>query len=262
MTRLVVFTLVPAFLGVAVQSYSQSASLSGVVKDASGAAVPETLVMVASEASKTSHEVSANSNGEFTITGLDPGTYTVSAKRPGFYKSLKEGLKLRPGKTVFLNIQLDLSRAPNRLKRIKRPFGMRIERKAHTQFERELIGEAEQAPCPDGNWTHQKGNGVRWPSCLNSEAVKYYAELTSRYVRGDFPFAYPELKSGRAYYHADVKRDRVKKRWKVELVLEYSDYCGNLCGTFFEIIRTIYFDDDKRIVEIEGDDEGAHGGIS
>jgi len=262
MTWLVLFALVPAFLLPAVQSDSQWGSLSGVVKDASGAAVPKTLVMVSGGTSKVTREVMTDSSGEFVMTGLEPGTYAVTAECPGFYKSVQKGVQLRPGGTIALEIKLDLSRAPNYLKRIKEPFGMVIEREAQSEYERELIRRAEQVPCRDGKWTKEEGNAVRWPSCLNGEAVKYYAELTSRYERGDFPFAYPELKSGRAYYHADVKRDRVKKRWRVELVLEYSDDCGNLCGTFFEIIRTIYFDDGKRIVEIEGDDEGAHGGIS
>ena len=218
--------------------------------------------MISAGSSGEIRNVVSGSKGEFVVTGLEPGDYTVTAKKPGFLTFQKEGIKARAGKTVVLKIRLEISGVPSRLKKIKNPFGMGIERKARSKIERELIDKAEQVPCPDGEWTKENGEAVRWPRCLNGEAVRYYADLTSRYERGDFPFTYPRLRSGRAYYYAGVKRDHAKKRWRVEMVLEYSDDCGNMCGTFFQIIRTIYFDYDLRVIEIEGDEEGAHGGIS
>jgi hypothetical protein len=97
---------------------------------------------------------------------------------------------------------------------------------------------------------------------VNGEAVKYYSDPISRYEQGEFPFAYPTLEEGRGYYHASVERDSKNKRWRVQMSLEYADYCGNLCAESFEIIRTIYFDDNLKVVGIEGDDEGAKGFIS
>lgn len=261
MKRLLVPVFMSLLLGSSGQCHSQLASLHGIVKDASGAVVPATVVRVSGRTSKVAREAITDVNGEFVMTGLKPGLYAVEAKFPGFYKYRLENLRLRSGASHTLKIQLDLQKGPSYLGKIKEPFGMVVERIASSEFETELIAKAETVPCPNGVWTLRGGDSVRWPVCLNKEAVDYYMQLIGRYKNGDFPFSYPQLEIGRAYYHAEVSPS-AGKTWTVNMKLEYADYCGDVCGTSFEIIRVIHFDQHGKIIGVEGDDEGAHGTIS
>ena len=260
MKRLLVPVFMSLLLGSSGQCHSQLASLHGIVKDATGAVVPATVVRVSGRTSKVAREAITDVNGEFVMTGLEPGLYAVEAKFPGFYKYRLENLRLRSGASHTLKIQLDLQKGPSYLGKIKEPFGMVVERIASSEFGSELIAKAETVPCPNGVWTLREGDGVRWPICLNKEAVDYYSELMERYKTGHFPLSTPKLETGRAYYHAVVSPG-AGKTWTVNMKLEYADYCGILCGMDFEIIRVIHFDQHGKVIAIEGDDEGAHGGI-
>src|ERR1043165_8452117 len=70
-------------------------TLTGVVKDASGAVLPGVTVEAASPAliEKTRSAVT-DSTGQYRITGLTPGTYTVTFTLSGFSTLKREGVEL------------------------------------------------------------------------------------------------------------------------------------------------------------------------
>jgi len=258
MARFFTFALLSAFLAHPSLVHPQSASLTGVIVDPTGAVVPGTTIRVLSASGELERQVVSGWNGQFSMSGLEPGKWTVTAKHPGMFEFRKEGLKLKPGKVTRLEITVGVSPFPAHSKRIeiKKPFAMLVERKAKTNFERGLISKAEHAPCPEDRWCKQDADEPLWPVCLNWKAIRYYENLIHEYELGIFPRSVSKLHTGQAYYYAAIKRNRSKKGWVVEMYFQYAHSCGNLCGLGFEIIRTVYFDQELNIVKTEGDGQG------
>jgi len=61
-----------------------TASLSGVVKDSSGAAVSKSKVMLKNVATAVEHTTTTNDAGAYLFLDITPGSYLVSASAPGF----------------------------------------------------------------------------------------------------------------------------------------------------------------------------------
>jgi len=59
-----------------------TASLSGVVKDSSGAAVPKSKVMLKNVATGVEHTTTTNGAGAYLFPNIAPGSYMVSASAP------------------------------------------------------------------------------------------------------------------------------------------------------------------------------------
>ncbi len=65
-------------------SQAATASLSGTVNDAKGAALPKANVVIRSESNGSIKTTVSDASGHFSIDGLRPGSYTVEASAPGF----------------------------------------------------------------------------------------------------------------------------------------------------------------------------------
>ena len=61
-----------------------SSSISGVVLDAAGGAIPGATVVVTSDATGTKFEAVTNGTGAFNVPALPVGTYTVTVSLAGF----------------------------------------------------------------------------------------------------------------------------------------------------------------------------------
>lgn len=84
------------------------ASLSGLVVDPDGAALPGVTVTARNEASGFSRTVVTSANGRFVFNGLIPGTYTLTAELQGFRGLERSGIELRVGQESSLNLQMEL----------------------------------------------------------------------------------------------------------------------------------------------------------
>src|SRR5579875_2039220 len=92
-------------------SYAQqlTATLNGTAYDQSGAVVPNAEVVVKNEASGDTRQTTANNSGYFTLTALQPGTYTVTISAQGFRSWQQQHLTLALGDNRTLpNIALQV----------------------------------------------------------------------------------------------------------------------------------------------------------
>jgi len=90
-----------------VSSASAQATISGVVKDTSGAVLPGVTVEASSPALiEKVRAVTTDSNGQYSIVDLRPGTYAVAFTLPGFSTVKREGLELAGTFTATVNVEL------------------------------------------------------------------------------------------------------------------------------------------------------------
>src|ERR1700742_1037571 len=71
-----------------------SASLSGQVTDAGGAAVPGAKVSIRNLDTNLTQSVMSNAEGLYTISPLPPGPYTLTVETAGFQRYVQNGLVL------------------------------------------------------------------------------------------------------------------------------------------------------------------------
>jgi hypothetical protein len=93
-------------LGASVPALAQSSSassLSGVVVDADGGAIPGATVIVKNNATGVTIEAVSNATGRFSFPGLDAGTYTLTVSLTGFKTFVASDVRLlaaRPGEVT------------------------------------------------------------------------------------------------------------------------------------------------------------------
>lgn len=85
---------------------SDNASISGVVKDPSGAVVANAKVSVKNDGTAFERQTTTNSSGFYTVTNISPGYYTVSVEATGFKKTATSRNKLDAGVPIAVNIEL------------------------------------------------------------------------------------------------------------------------------------------------------------
>jgi hypothetical protein len=89
-----------------VLAQQELATITGEVKDASGALVPQAMVTVTNIGTNISVKVETNDQGSYTIPSLRPGDYTVTAEKSGFNKTLRTGVTLQVNQFTRIDITL------------------------------------------------------------------------------------------------------------------------------------------------------------
>ena len=80
------FLVIPLLLPAAVTAQTNRASVRGTVHDAKQAVIPEAKVSVTNSATGERRTVSADSDGNYTISSLPAGRYELNAEYPNFQK--------------------------------------------------------------------------------------------------------------------------------------------------------------------------------
>ena len=84
--RIFGIALLFALATVALFAQSDLGTITGFVKDPSGATIPGATVVVKSEATGTERRATTNEAGSFTVTNIPAGFYTITVEAKGFKK--------------------------------------------------------------------------------------------------------------------------------------------------------------------------------
>ena len=93
-------------LGLPLFAQTSLGTIVGTITDESGAAIPHVAVTVTNEATSASRSVVTSESGNYTVTSLQPGPYTVQAEMKGFRTEVQNGLKLDVNQTLRADIAL------------------------------------------------------------------------------------------------------------------------------------------------------------
>ena len=104
------FTAILCFC-VSVSGSARAQGLSdmrGTVVDSSGGALPGVQIVVTNQATGTFREATSNTDGSWSVPGLTPGAYQVSAELTGFKRFLRRDLAVIVGTTATVPVTLEL----------------------------------------------------------------------------------------------------------------------------------------------------------
>jgi hypothetical protein len=82
---------------------SDVGTITGFVKDPSGAVVPSAKVVIKSDATGEEHAVTADGSGHYTVPNLLPGMYTIRASASGFKEFVSRQNRLDANSTIELD---------------------------------------------------------------------------------------------------------------------------------------------------------------
>jgi iron complex outermembrane receptor protein len=102
---LLVVAVAPAWLG------AQDAGapvLAGAVLDVAGKAIPNAAVSVKNESTGALRQVVTGTDGQFSVTGLPAGLYTIEVSAPSFASSRRAGVRLAAGTTEKVTMSLNV----------------------------------------------------------------------------------------------------------------------------------------------------------
>jgi hypothetical protein len=88
-----------------------TAELEGNILDASGAAVPNATVTATNVGTAIAHKTVSGKNGEYVLTDLPPGDYTLTVEAPGFRKLEQTGVSLQVNQQARLDLPLQVGQA-------------------------------------------------------------------------------------------------------------------------------------------------------
>src|SRR5215510_10373316 len=85
-----------------------TATLYGIVQDSSSGLVAAAKVRLTNDATAASVETISNERGEFTLSFLPPGVYTLDASVPGFRSFRRTAVRLDSGQQIRFVIDLEV----------------------------------------------------------------------------------------------------------------------------------------------------------
>jgi hypothetical protein len=158
------------------------------------------------------------------------------------------------------------------------PYVVNVERHFQNAQEEGLIGLAEAA-CPsidalagecavfdgpdhDCHWWCDSFDGVLVPYAITAEAIQYYTELVHTFeaAAAEDPQNAFMLSASLSYsatigFHetVEIEGTTFTRVYKVDMTMDWSDYCGPLCAMFFDKTRTVLLTESGEVVGIWGD---------
>ncbi len=108
LSNALVLLVIGVLLPVSVFAQTGAASLTGIVTDQSGAAVPGATVTATSQATNVNYTAISNDTGNYTVTSLPVGTYVLKAELAGFKTAATKPIDVEAKQIVRLDFKLEL----------------------------------------------------------------------------------------------------------------------------------------------------------
>ncbi|MGH9853375.1 MAG: carboxypeptidase-like regulatory domain-containing protein, partial [Blastocatellia bacterium] len=86
----------------------EAATITGEVRDASGALVPKAQITITNVETNVSLKSETNDQGLYTVPGIKPGPYSITVERSGFKKFVRSGVTLQVNQTARIDINLQV----------------------------------------------------------------------------------------------------------------------------------------------------------
>ena len=83
-------------------------NLTGIVRDASGAAVQNAVIKLQNANTGASRQELTSATGLYRFTLLDPGVYRMDVAHPGFKRFTRDRIRLLTGETITIDVGLEL----------------------------------------------------------------------------------------------------------------------------------------------------------
>jgi len=103
--------LLASFVSGHLTAQSERGTISGTVRDVSGAVVPQARVTITNTATNQPSEVRTNDSGDFTVVDLRVGNYTVRADKEGFRPAEITGLTVDASASVRADFNLQVGQS-------------------------------------------------------------------------------------------------------------------------------------------------------
>src|SRR5437879_6621219 len=106
--RTAAFLLATALLETATAAFAQlnRGTITGVVRDPSGAAIVNAQVLATHTDTNIVTKTNSTGAGDYSLLGLDIGTYSVSVEASGFRRAVRTAVTVDSGATVRLDFLL------------------------------------------------------------------------------------------------------------------------------------------------------------
>lgn len=82
-------------------------TITGIVRDATGAILPGAIVTVTNQQTRARRSVTTAADGTYTASGLAPGAYTVTAELPGFARGTQTDVQVTSSATATVEFTLE-----------------------------------------------------------------------------------------------------------------------------------------------------------
>jgi hypothetical protein len=105
---LIVFVLACFLTTARTASAQAAAGMTGTVTDSTGAVVPNAAVIITNEGSGVMNHTVSSSAGTYTVTGLLPGTYSLTVQATGFSKYIQSEIHVEVSTQATINATLSL----------------------------------------------------------------------------------------------------------------------------------------------------------
>ncbi len=90
---------------------AQSASMTGLITDPSGAAIQRARITLTNEGTHAIRKITSDNNGVYNVPHVPPGTYTMAVDAPGFKHYEKMGIDVSSAQTLAFDAHLQMGSA-------------------------------------------------------------------------------------------------------------------------------------------------------
>ncbi len=109
LVQLIGFSFIAIFFAVSLaQAQTNTGQIKGMIKDGTGAVVPDCAVSVTNTASHIKYDLVTDHSGQFQFPSLPVGEYTLRVTANGFRQLNKSGIDLHLGQVIDLNLELEI----------------------------------------------------------------------------------------------------------------------------------------------------------